>query len=129
VVDLNAAWFRHVFTAEKIAAWRDELQERLARMEGRRCWDEEAQAEVIRILQGLSVSERIDCAHAVEIMTTEAFYDYDRYLSARRQIRDFEMLLNAVYGNIDFHGAFATPPAEPNAARLAAGARASRSGG
>jgi anaerobic magnesium-protoporphyrin IX monomethyl ester cyclase len=126
VIDLNAVWFRSVFTREQIRAWREEWQAELRVLEGHRRLGIGRQARLVELLRCLAIVDRLDPEAAVATLRSESFYDIGAYLDARDQVRAFEWLLSQLYGPYDFFSSFAIPPYEPCARSLVDKALASR---
>jgi anaerobic magnesium-protoporphyrin IX monomethyl ester cyclase len=120
VVDLNALWFRRVFTSERVAAWRAELLAEFEALDSRPGLEMHEQKRVAQLLQCLAICNGLEPERAVQTFRTEAFYDYEEYLWARSQVRAFEQLLSYLYEPYNFFIGFAVPPYEPTAEALAA---------
>jgi hypothetical protein len=125
VLDLNAIWFRSLFTAATVRAWRNELQCEIDLLDARPALSLAEQGRFVALLQSIGICEALDPAAAITTFRTEAFYDFAQYQRAREQIRAFEKLLCRLYAPYDFFTAFAIPPYEPLAAGVVAKALAS----
>jgi hypothetical protein len=126
VLDLNALWFRSIFTRSHVGRWRDEFARELAAVDGWESWTFDVQRRVAELVRCLGVCDVLDPEGAIDVFRSERFYDYDAYLWARQQVRDFEVLLSRVYAPYDFATAFETPVYVPNAGRLVRDALACR---
>ena len=112
VIDLNIVWLRSVFTADWVANRKRELSARLDSYEAESEWTIDRQEEVVGLVQALAICESLRPEDVVEILQSERFYDYDAYLRARAQFRNFERLLTYLYSPFDFYNAFAIPNCE-----------------
>lgn len=126
VVDLNAVWFRRLFTRQTVEAWKAGWQSELRGLENHRRLGIARQERLVELLQSIAIADRLDPEAAVEILRSEAFYDLPSYLEARDQVRAFELLLSRLYGPYDFFGSFIIPPYEPCARSLIGRALESR---
>lgn len=125
VIDLNIEWFRHLFTEERIHAWREDFVRQLRSFEQKPHWSIGEQEEAIKLVQAIAVCDYLEPRDTIDIFKSERFYDYDSYLKARNNVRQFERLLSHVYTTYDFYTAFAVPIYEPNAETLVEKALAS----
>ena len=116
-IDLNIEWFRSVFVKDRLESWRAELLESFRQLERRPSWSIEDQAEAVQALRSLGAIDTLDPDEVIETMRSERFYHYPSYLRAQMGIRNFERIIDHIYG-YPFYTAFAVPPVEPNAAQL-----------
>jgi anaerobic magnesium-protoporphyrin IX monomethyl ester cyclase len=119
-VDINALWFRSVFSKARLHCWQTELQAELQQLDARPELTSDAQARMAAVVKGLALTRTIRPEAAVEVFQSERFYDPDQYLDARSEIRSFESLLEVVYAPLAFFGAFVVPPHRPSATGLVA---------
>ena len=115
VLDVNAMWFREVFTSKMLQRWRGELKDQLADLEQRESLDVKDQACLVEVLYCLAACESINPERALDTLRSDRFYVLDEYLKAREQVRAFEKLLSHLYPPYDFFHAFSVPPYEPTA--------------
>lgn len=125
VFDINALWFRSVFTQNRLAAWGRELTSELAQLNAWPSLSIADQERALDLIRAIALCVRIRPESAVDTLRSERFYDWEAYQQARAEVRSFEMLLNILYGPFDFFNAFALPPHEPKPAALVARAKAS----
>jgi anaerobic magnesium-protoporphyrin IX monomethyl ester cyclase len=118
VLDLNTIWFRSLFRRDTLRAWRAELAAEAAALDQRPTLPVEQQAELVELLQSIAACDWLNPEATQAIFQGEEFYDFDRYLYARQQVRAFEQLLSRLYPPFDFFTAFAVPPYEPSAQAL-----------
>jgi anaerobic magnesium-protoporphyrin IX monomethyl ester cyclase len=110
VIDLNALWFRSVFDKSRIKKWHEELRSEFLTLDEQNSLDIAQQKRVAEVLQCLAICNNLNPGRAVKVFRSEAFYDFDKYLWARSQVRAFEKLLNHLYPHYDFFSSFAVPP-------------------
>ncbi len=118
IVDLNAEWFRAIFTASRLAAWREAALGEFGELDALRRWTADDQDRAVRALQTIALTESIHPQAAIDVLRGDSFYDFGRYSWARAQVRHFERLLALRYPSYDFYTAFAIPPFEAQAAGL-----------
>lgn len=123
VLDLNALWFRHLFDQRQISKWHDELLAEFSSVDRRKSLDIDQQRRVADLLQCLAICDNLSPERAVKTFRSEAFYDFDKYLWARSQVRAFEKVLNHFYPHYDFFSSFAVPPYLSTAKQIVDSAR------
>jgi anaerobic magnesium-protoporphyrin IX monomethyl ester cyclase len=126
VLDLNALWFRGVFTRAWVSRRREGFALELDAVDDRESLDISDQRRVAELIRCLAICDDLDPEAAVEVFRTARFYDFEVYLRARQQVRAFEILLSEFYAPYDFATAFEVPVYVPNAARLVADALSCR---
>ena len=124
IADLNALWFRSVFSNARLQAWNQEISGELSALQARSSLDIVQQDRLVSLLRALALAKSIRPDEAIEIFRGENFYDPERYAWARQQVRRFEELLTFLYRPYDFFTAFAIPPLEPSATAVVSKARA-----
>lgn len=118
VLDINAIWFRQVFTAQKVATWSQELEARLQEWDRLEDLSVDQQIELTSDIRALAACRSLEPQRAVDILQGEEFYDPASYRWAQDQVRTFEKLLDKFYAPYVFSQAFAVAPNEPNSRRL-----------
>jgi len=118
VFDINAIWFRQVFTAQKIATWSQELMARLQEWERLEDLSVDQQIQLTSDIRALAACRSLAPHRAVDILQGAQFYDPASYRWAQDQVRTFEKLLDKFYAPYVFSQAFAIAPHEPSSRRL-----------
>ncbi len=124
VIDLNIEWFRSVFTQSQVDAWHTELREAWSALDAEPVWEPSHQERASDLLQALADASFVRPDEAIEVLCSDAFYDYDAYRRARTHVARFERLLSVIHPQFAFHQAFSLPPGEPCAEALLAGVHA-----
>jgi len=110
VLDLNALWFRSVFTQSRIEAFEAEIVSALSSLEMGAELTIDEQGRYADLLRALSICRSVDPARACKTLTGPNFYDPAAYAEARLHTRVFESLLTILYAPFDFVTAFSSPP-------------------
>ena len=118
VFDINAIWFRQVFTAQKVATWSQTLTARLAEWDQMDDLSVDQQIQLTSDIRALAACRSLEPQRAVDILRGAQFYDPASYRWAQDQVRTFEKLLDKFYAPYGFSQAFAIAPHEPNSKRL-----------
>lgn len=120
VFDINAIWFRRIFTSETTARWSRELEGCLTDWESREDLSVDQQIQLTSDIRALAACRSLEPERTVEILQGSEFYDSTCYRWAQDQVLTFEKLLDKFYAPYVFSQAFAIAPHEPNSRRLIA---------
>jgi anaerobic magnesium-protoporphyrin IX monomethyl ester cyclase len=118
MLDMNALWFRLVFRSNRLAAWSEILERRIAEWDGRASLSIDEQIVMVGDISALAACRSLEPERVVAILQGQDFYDFKAYAWAQGQVRCFETLLDRIYGPYSFSRAFSVAPHEPNSERL-----------